>query len=74
MGHGEGREGLHTGETWKRNFARFGYAVIALDLAGHIAHNLFHLLSEGRSVLYTAINAFGGYAGRERRHARGNDG
>ncbi|WP_022802517.1 4Fe-4S binding protein [Deinococcus ficus] len=53
----------HTGETWKKNFARFGYAVIALDLAGHIAHNLFHLLSEGKSVLYTTINAFGGYAG-----------
>lgn len=52
-----------TGESWKKNFARFGYSVIALDLAGHIAHNLFHLLSEGRSVLYTTVNAFGGYAG-----------
>ncbi|MBU3181201.1 4Fe-4S binding protein [Clostridium psychrophilum] len=41
------------------NFARFGYAVIPLDLAGHIAHNLFHLLAEGKSVVYTAMELFG---------------
>lgn len=41
------------------NFARFGYAVIPLDLAGHIAHNLFHLLAEGKSVIYTAMGLFG---------------
>jgi hypothetical protein len=41
------------------NFARFGYAIIALDVAGHIAHNLFHLLAEGKSILYTAIALFG---------------
>lgn len=41
------------------NFARFGYAVIPLDLAGHIAHNLFHLLAEGKSVFYTAMELFG---------------
>ncbi|MBU3099946.1 MULTISPECIES: 4Fe-4S binding protein [Clostridium] len=41
------------------NFARFGYAVIPLDLAGHIAHNLFHLLAEGKSVIYTAMELFG---------------
>ncbi|MBU3177837.1 4Fe-4S binding protein [Clostridium estertheticum] len=41
------------------NFARFGYAVIPLDLAGHIAHNLFHLLAEGKSVVYTAVELFG---------------
>ena len=34
------------------NFARFGYAVIPLDLAGHMAHNLFHLLAESGSVVY----------------------
>jgi hypothetical protein len=43
----------------KENFARFGYAVIPLDLAGHIAHNLFHLLAEGKSVFYTAAELFG---------------
>jgi hypothetical protein len=37
-----------------KNFARFGYAVIPLDLAGHIAHNLFHLLSEGKAVFFNA--------------------
>ncbi|MBU3215353.1 4Fe-4S binding protein [Clostridium estertheticum] len=41
------------------NFSRFGYAVIPLDLAGHIAHNLFHLLAEGKSVIYTAMELFG---------------
>jgi polyferredoxin len=41
------------------NFARFGYAIIALDVAGHIAHNLFHLLAEGKSIFYTAIALFG---------------
>lgn len=42
-------------ETAISNFARFGYALIPLDLAGHLAHNLFHLLAEGKSVLYTGI-------------------
>jgi hypothetical protein len=41
------------------NFTRFGYAIIALDVAGHIAHNLFHLLAEGKSILYTATALFG---------------
>jgi hypothetical protein len=41
------------------NFTRFGYAIIALDLAAHIAHNLFHLLAEGKSILYTALELFG---------------
>jgi polyferredoxin len=41
------------------NFTRFGYAIIALDMAGHIAHNLFHLLAEGKSVFYTALGLFG---------------
>jgi polyferredoxin len=43
-----------TGESVSKNFARFGYAVIPLDLAGHIAHNLFHLLSEGKAVFFNA--------------------
>jgi ferredoxin len=41
------------------NFARFGYALIPLDLAGHIAHNLFHLLAEGKSVIFTFLELFG---------------
>lgn len=46
-------------ETLVKNFARFGYAVIPLDLAGHIAHNLFHLLAEGKSVFYNTAAIFG---------------
>lgn len=42
-----------------KNFARFGYAIIPLDVAGHIAHNLFHILAEGKSIFYTAIGIFG---------------
>lgn len=42
-----------------QNFAIFGYALIPLDLAGHIAHNLFHLLAEGKSVIYTFVALFG---------------
>jgi hypothetical protein len=45
--------------TFVENFARFGYAIIALDVAGHIAHNLFHLLAEGKSIFYTAMALFG---------------
>jgi polyferredoxin len=40
-------------ESTRGNFARFGYALIPLDVAGHIAHNLFHLLAEGKVVIYT---------------------
>lgn len=42
-----------------KNFARFGYAIIPLDVAGHIAHNLFHLLAEGKSVIITGMSLFG---------------
>lgn len=41
------------------NFTRFGYAIIALDMAVHIAHNLFHLLAEGKSIIFTALALFG---------------
>lgn len=51
--------GIANGETAIRNFARFGYALIPLDLAGHLGHNLFHLLAEGKSVFYTGITLFG---------------
>lgn len=46
-------------ETMLKNLSRFGYAIIPLDLAGHLAHNLFHLLAEGLAIYYTAIGMFG---------------
>ncbi len=46
-------------QTMWQNFARFGYALIPLDIAVHMAHNLFHLLSEGKAVLYTALPIVG---------------
>jgi polyferredoxin len=41
------------------NFARFGYALIPLDIAAHLAHNLFHLLAEGGLVFSTVGSLFG---------------
>lgn len=49
-------------ESTRQNFARFGYALIPLDVAGHVAHNLFHLLAEGKSVFYTVTSLFGNHA------------
>jgi polyferredoxin len=46
-------------DTFVGNFAKFGYAIIPLDIAGHIAHNLFHLLAEGKAVVYTALETAG---------------
>jgi len=46
-------------ESTKQNFTRFGYALIPLDVAGHLAHNLFHLLAEGKSVGYTVSAMLG---------------
>lgn len=43
-----------------QNFARFGYAFIAVDLAGHLAHNLNHLLGEGKTVLAAFAGIFSG--------------
>lgn len=43
----------------KENFTKYGYALIPLDMAAHIAHNLFHLLAEGKSVFYTFVGLFG---------------
>jgi ferredoxin len=42
-----------------QNFAKFGYAIIPLDVAGHVAHNLFHLLAEGKAIFFTAITMVG---------------
>ena len=38
-------------ENTVKNFARFGSTLIPLDVAPHVAHNLFHLLAEGNSAL-----------------------
>jgi hypothetical protein len=51
--------GIANGESAIKNFTRFGYALIPLDLAGHMAHNLFHLLAEGKSVIFTGLSLFG---------------
>lgn len=53
----------HNLESTRLNFARFGYALIPLDVAAHIAHNLFHLLAEGGSVLTTVAALVGIEAG-----------
>ena len=47
------------GDDWRKWFAAFGYALIPLDIAGHVAHNLFHLLGEGKAVWFTALPLFG---------------
>lgn len=47
------------GDSLAANFAKFGYAIIPLDVAGHIAHNLFHLLAEGKAVVFTALPLLG---------------
>ncbi len=46
--------------TVKENFVRFGYAIIPLDLAGHLSHNLFHILTEGKAVWFNTAALFGG--------------
>lgn len=51
--------GKVNGDSALKNFTLFGYAVIPLDMAGHIAHNLFHLLAEGKAILFTALALFG---------------
>ena len=51
--------GKSDGESAHLNFARFGYALIPLDLSAHLAHNLFHLLAEGKSILFTGMSVIG---------------
>jgi hypothetical protein len=53
------------GESLLQNFTRFGYAIIALDMAGHIAHNLFHLLAEGKSIVFTGLALLGQSLGHD---------
>lgn len=54
-----GRLSRGSDETTWANFARFGYAIIPLDLAAHMGHNLFHLLGEGFAVPRTLATRFG---------------
>jgi hypothetical protein len=53
--------GAQTGESLTRTFSRFGYAVIPLDLAGHMAHNFFHLFAEGKAVAFNTAALFDVY-------------
>lgn len=46
-------------EPARRNFTIFGYAMIALALAGHLGHNLFHLVVEGKAAIQTAVTQLG---------------
>lgn len=46
-------------DTVKKNFTRFGYAIIPLDLAGHLGHNLFHIITEGKAIWFNTIGLFG---------------
>lgn len=52
-----------SGEKLTANFARFGYAFIAVDLAGHLAHNLNHLLGEIQSIIAALFGLFSGEVG-----------
>lgn len=48
-----------TAQKAKENFVRFGYAIIPLDLAGHLAHNLFHAFTEGKAIWFNSVNLLG---------------
>ncbi|MCL5942149.1 MAG: 4Fe-4S binding protein [Actinobacteria bacterium] len=43
----------------RRAAAYFGYALIPLDLGAHAAHNLLHMLGEGRSVWWVTARLLG---------------
>lgn len=43
-----------------QNFARFGYAFVAVDLAGHLAHNFNHFFGEGKTILAASAGLFSG--------------
>ena len=47
------------GASLVQNFAKFGYAIIALDVSAHIAHNFFHLFAEGGAIVRTGGTFFG---------------
>jgi polyferredoxin len=43
----------------KKNFILFGYAFIPLDLAGHLGHNLFHIITEGKAIWFNTLAFIG---------------
>ena len=43
----------------RRRMALYGYALIPLDLGAHAAHNLLHLLGEGKSVWWVTVSLLG---------------
>lgn len=45
--------------TIKKNFILFGYAFIPLDLAGHLGHNLFHIITEGKAIWFNSLAFLG---------------
>jgi len=45
-------------EPFRVHFSSFGYALIPLGLAGHLAHNLYHLKEEGKGVLLALWGIF----------------
>jgi hypothetical protein len=46
-----------------QNFATFGYAIIPLALAGHVAHSLYHLLTRSRTVPFAFLAMVGRFPG-----------
>lgn len=48
-----------SGESFNFGFSRFAYAYIPLALAGHLAHNFFHLLMEGPMAVVAALDQLG---------------
>ena len=51
--------GSDTRRTWGKSLALFGYAFIPLALAGHIAHNISHLVTEGPRGVQTSLSQVG---------------
>jgi polyferredoxin len=49
-----------------KTFAAFGYAMIPLALAGHVAHGLYHLLMRSRTVPFAFLAMMGHFPGSSR--------
>jgi polyferredoxin len=47
------------------NAACFGYAMIPLALAGHLAHSLYHLLTRSRTLPFVVLAAVGRFPARQ---------
>lgn len=50
---------LGMSNTVKKNFILYGYAFIPLDLAGHLGHNLFHIITEGKAIWFNTLAFIG---------------